>query len=275
MNIYPICVPTYKRGLFHTLKYLKDCTLTVYVYCVKEDYEENYKNIQASNFIWVTDSPVGVCNVRNYIMQDQLKRGNEKIYMMDDDVFNWRKYMANPGGKSNKQMKATPEEFFQIWQDHLNDDTVFSGPDFAGFGGFASLQNKENLRIDGKQFMNLKVLNDNGIKFNENIYENLDMMLQIMEKRLPTPIRHCMIGVQVPQDDEAPSVIFTLQGHKWIEWAKATYRKWGDLIKVKKEDHAEECWGVYIVPVKKVLAWPRTFGDKFLITHNNHPELLQ
>lgn len=249
MKIYPICVPTYKRGFYHTMKYLSNSGLEVFYYCQPEDYKVNYAHLEGtmSNATFITDTPCGVANARNHIIQDQLKRGNHKIYMMDDDVksFGGIRRRANPTSKTfNEIYKMEPVDFFTTWQKNIPDDCVASGPSWSGFNGMAkNICNQESIRhLDGRMFFDIGVLNDNGIVFEQDTFENRDVCLEILKHNLPVPIMHGMLETGVPVSNAQDSTLWNIQGHNSKKWADNLQAKWGtELIAVTQNKNG--FWG--------------------------------
>ena len=260
MKIYPICVPTCKRGFYHTLKYLANTPLEVYVYCQPQDYIDNYASDQelmaVKNFTFITDTPVGLCHAMNYIIQDQLERGNQKVFILDDDVMDFRgirrkdKHTENT---FNETYKMEPIEFFTTWQNNIPDDCVASGPSWSGFNGMSkNIGNQESIKhLDGRVFFNIKVLNDYGIKFEPDLPNHRNFCLQILKNKLPVPIMHGMLETKVVPSSPNTSIIFGIQNNNMGIWSRNLQKKWGkEIIKISKDKHFGNIYK--LAPIKKL-----------------------
>jgi hypothetical protein len=271
MKYYPICVPSYKRGYYYTLKYFNNSELKIYCYVDKEDYyASGYDKIKSNNIEFVF-GPRFISEKRNFIMDDQLKRENDKIFMIDDDMCDF--VLFEPQEKYNRKIKISPVEYISKWQSELlsNQETVYSGVGYSNYGWASqNLGGILNLFIDGCFFMNIKVLKNNNIFFKDLLWENLDISIQIMEKRLPPPIKYNSLGRASYFDKRNISVIFgdSKERLKGIDlFNKNMYKEWGDLIKIKRNG----CAGLNY---KAVLNYERDNNDKYIKVYKKYPELL-
>lgn len=159
-----VCIPSYRRPIVETLKYLPFAK----VFIDKSDEAEYRKTVAEKNLAICPDGIQGnVARVRNYILDEMFKAGFDAVCIIDDDMKGIGRYDAD--GKYGKNEKMlTAQDFmrfleinsrvclewgYKLWGINCNFDlmgyrqyTPFSTVSFVG--GPFSVHLKNPIRYD-------------------------------------------------------------------------------------------------------------------------------
>lgn len=227
-----VCIPSYKRPVVETLKYIPFAKVFVDV-----GEEEEYKKMNPDgNIIGVPKGVQGnLCRIRNYILDEEFKDGADVVVIVDDDmkgIYQWQ--------NTKKQLIPTEEvDFFlqkysqmakdmgvYFWGMNINQDkqvyreyTPFSTTSYIG-GPFQAFMKGSPLRYDER--LSLK--------------EDYDMTLQQLNeyRKVLRVNSHFYVVKQSEQSGGCASQRNYLEEERQL---KLLQRKWGS--KIVKMDNAD------------------------------------
>lgn len=251
-QIYPICVPTYKRGeSSSTLKMLEEFkTLKVYVFGYEDDFE-NYKAMIERNehFTFIPCRNFkGIAPKRKFINEYMNSIGVEKIFQIDDDITalyftKHGRQKKDPTKYKAEKVKISILDFFRMWQ-YILENQAKTEIGVCGVipenGAWA--QNLETMKdiisvacSNAIFYMNIKVLAQQKVEFrtDDKTWEDFDFCLRVLNAGLDAcQIR--FLTFATPTMTPGTSVA-TSQEDGWAKRSVGLYASWGEYIRFKKQ----------------------------------------
>lgn len=248
-EIYPICIPTYKRGdkPFSIDLVGQYPELKIFVFGYKDDIEENYQNVMAKypNITFVKcEGFRGVIPKRNFINEYIDKIGFDQFFVMDDDItglfFTKHGTLKDGTGYKADKQQLTGLEFFRMWtwiiQNKAEKNMAICGLINEASSWCQDLRTMPDIiNIAGSvqvTYLNGKLLKEKGIKYDENSgWEDYDICMQALANDLMSSQIRYLTYTTAPM---TPGVsVATVGQHKWTINSIRLYQKWGELIRFK------------------------------------------
>lgn len=250
-EIYPICIPTYKRGdKPFSIDLVGQCPeLKIFVFGYKDDIEENYQNVIAKypNITFVKcEGFRGVIPKRNFINEYMDKIGFDQFFVMDDDItglfFTKHGTLKDGTGYKADKQQLTGLEFFRMWtwiiQNKAEKNMAICGLINEASSWCQDLRTMPDIiNIAGAvqvTYLNGKLLKENGIKYDENSgWEDYDICMQALYHGLLSSQIRYLTYTTPAHNPNANSVATTGNFYAWTINSMRLYNKWGECMRFK------------------------------------------
>lgn len=250
-EIYPICIPTYKRGdkPFSIDLVGQYPELKIFVFGYKDDIEENYQNVMAKypNITFVKcEGFRGVIPKRNFINEYMDKIGFDQFFVMDDDItglfFTKHGTLKDGTGYKADKQQLTGLEFFKMWtwiiQNKAEKNMAICGLINEASSWCQDLRTMPDIiNIAGAvqvTYLNGKLLKEKGIKYDENSgWEDYDICMQALYKGLMSSQVRYLTYTTAPM--RVGVSVATVGENKWTVNSMRLYSKWGECIRFKPQ----------------------------------------
>ncbi len=262
-NVYPICIPTYKRGVTcNTIQFLKNTKTKKYLFIYRDDYDI-YKEVETNpeyiNFeiVFVDIPKKGIQPKREFIRNYMIERNHKQIFMIDDDiektVLGITIKNTSPKNKRDKivqlqeiplieGLKTTQYSFERNKDKNIG---VMSGGTFFQIT-FRDFTVENELSFDklcvNCILLNLELLDKYDIHYTtEKTWEDFDILIKCVLNDINVCTNRFISYKVVPREKQI-SVIF---GEKSINsnyseniasYTMNLYKIWGDIVEVKNVD---------------------------------------
>ena len=232
------CCPSYKRPKVKTLDYLSK----IRIYVAPEEYEDYKKENPGADIVKCADGVQGsVCRVRNYILDEEFKKGAEAVCIVDDDMSGIYYMKGDKELKTISQTLLTEQEVYQIAEKYSQ---VCKDLGFYYWGmncNRDSLSYRQYSPFSFKRFIGgpfQGFINDGGIRFDESLplKEDYDMTLQQLNKYRGV-LRCNFLSYDVLQAKQEGGCAMYRNSEREAEQFKLLQKKWGTKI-VQMDKHS-------------------------------------
>ena len=116
-----VCIPSYKRPIVETLRYIPFAR----VYVCETEYEDYIKENPDADIVPCKYGIQGnLCRIRNHIIREEFKNGNDAVVIVDDDMKALYLWKLDESEKYTKKVKIPTdilipffEKYSQICKD--------------------------------------------------------------------------------------------------------------------------------------------------------------
>lgn len=188
-----VMIPTRGRKVHETVNSLKGCKYHVVLVCPKDEVDflfEKY-NRGGSGVSMVLEQPDHITTIaakRKWMLEFARREGSEKVLMLDDDLFFYRRRDDVPD-----RLRDANADDINEWFDKLNDKLSPEIP-HAGFGPRQGNQNQPTGWVVGRMMLALgyyvPTVLDNAILDRINTREDMDVTLQLLRAGFPNAVTH-------------------------------------------------------------------------------------
>ncbi len=311
-EIYPIVVPSYKRGdNALTIKLLKDCPELNVILFVYEDDVQNYqktldefKNFSVVKCVLCEEDKIfednrvglekrGIEYKRAAINNKMVQMGYDRYFVMDDDIcalYYTRHGKKNDGNYKAEKVMVNPTQFFKMWQYIINEkatDVAACGIISENGSWCQDLVTMEDITYIAGQvqiiYINGKIIKDNNINYRGSAgWEDYDFTLELIKNGLNScQIRYMTYSTPTMTPGKSVATtneygVVTERDFGWTKRSMNLYKHWGELTRFKLKKEQLNCkirWVTIRNLIKKTGKIEITYNEEYMkFINNNDPE---